>query len=363
MEKKTRLYDVHVALGAQMVPFAGYTMPVQYPVGMMEEHRAVRSRAGLFDVSHMGEFFLSGPQALQDLQHILTNSFLKLEIGRVRYSPMCQEDGGCLDDLLVYRLAEDRFMLVVNASNREKDFQHIQKHISAETELADRSDETGLIALQGPLSRKILERLLPAEQIPEKYYSFVEKADFNGIPCLVSRTGYTGELGYELYHRAEDSEAIWNLLFSVAQEGELTPCGLGARDTLRLEAGMPLYGHEMDETTTPLEAGLDFGVKLTKSNFIGKTGIEAKLPLQRTRIGLRVLGRGIVREEMEVLHPETGEVIGMTTSGTFAPTLEYAIAMAMVPPQYSELGTKLQVLCRNRKVDVEVTAIPFLPAH
>lgn len=360
MDKKTTLYEVHEALGAQMVPFAGYLMPIQYPAGMLKEHLAVREKAGLFDVSHMGEFFIKGPTARADLERILTNTYVKLRPGRVRYSPMCQEDGGTVDDLIVYCLEEDSFMIVVNASNREKDAAHIRSLLSPETSFEDRSDEIGLVALQGPLTKQILARIADETQFPEKYYSFTDDVEVGGVRCLVSRTGYTGEFGYEIYHGAGDSAKLWQAIMDAAEEDELLPAGLGARDTLRLEAGMPLYGHEMDETVTPLEALLDFGVKMEKPDFVGKAGIEAKLPLSRVRVGLRVTGRGIVREEMEISDPESGEVLGKTTSGTFSPSLQVGIAMGMVPPEYSELGTKLRVTVRNRPVDVEVVAIPFL---
>ncbi len=359
-EKKTALYETHVSLGAQMVPFAGYLMPVQYPAGMQEEHRYVREKAGLFDVSHMGEFFLKGPSAREDLERILTNRYMNLKPGRVRYSPMCNEKGGTVDDLIVYCLEEDSFMIVVNASNRDKDREHLLRYLSKENHFEDRSDEIGLLALQGPLSLEIMKRLVSEELLPQKYYSFKDHVMIEGIDCLVSRTGYTGEFGYEIYHPASESTKLWSALLAVAKEDELLPAGLGARDTLRLEAGMPLYGHEMNDEITPLEAALDFGVKMDKEDFIGKSGIEAKLPLSRVRVGLKVRGRGIVREHMPILDAETGEVIGETTSGTFSPSLQVGIAMGLVPPKYSEIGTTLPVEVRGRKLEVEVVNVPFI---
>ncbi len=358
MLRRTPLYEEHVALGASMQGFAGYEMPIQYPTGIAAEHLAVRQKAGLFDVSHMGEFILEGPTARQDLDRILTNRYSTLKTGRVRYSPMCLETGGCVDDLLVYALDEARFMLVVNASNREKDWLHLQKYLSPETKAEDISDQTALIALQGPKSQEILSRLVSEAELPQVYYSFVDELEIAGVSCLVSRTGYTGEWGYEIYHPAKDAVTLWRALLAAGGE-DLLPAGLGARDTLRLEAAMPLYGHEMDEQIDPLTAGLAFAVKMDKEDFIGREALEKVLPLEKTRVGLKVRGRGIVREGMPILDAE-GQKIGQTSSGSFSPSLEVGIAMGYVPVAYAVLGSELKVEVRGRQVAVEVVGLPFV---
>ena len=248
MEKKTPLYDNHVALGGKIVPFGGYLLPVQYETGVIKEHMAVRTEAGLFDVSHMGELMLTGPDALKNVQKVTTNDMSGMYDGQVRYSPMCNEQGGVVDDILVYKVHDEAYLLVVNASNKDKDAAWIAGHVSGDVKFEDISESVAQVALQGPNAVPILAALAADEQIPKKYYSFVKEADVKGIKCLISRTGYTGELGYELYCAAEDGPKLWNLLLETGKEFDMIPCGLGARDTLRLEAAMPLYGHEMDDT-------------------------------------------------------------------------------------------------------------------
>lgn len=357
MEKKTPLYEEHLACQGKIVPFGGYLLPVEYPTGVITEHMAVREACGLFDVSHMGEIVLKGPGALKTLNHLMTNDYTNLAIGRVRYSPMCNQNGGVVDDLIVYRMAEDVFFIVVNAANCEKDDAHMRANLLPETQMENISAQVAQIALQGPNSKAILEKLIPAEQIPEKYYSFTREVSVGGIRCLLSRTGYTGSLGYELYCAAEEGPALWKLLLKTGAEDGLIPCGLGARDTLRLEAGMPLYGHEMDDTISPLETDLAFSVKLGKEEFIGKEAILAKGEPKRKRIGLKVTGRGIIREHQAVF--AGGKQIGMTTSGTFCPYLKGAYAMALVDVDAAELGSTVEVDVRGRKVTAEVVAYPF----
>ena len=266
MEKKTPLYDEHVALGGKIVPFAGYLLPVQYS-GVIAEHLAVRNDCGLFDVSHMGEITFKGKGALASLNHLLTNDFTNMKDGRVRYSPMCHETGGVVDDLLVYKMGEDDYLIVVNASNREKDFEHMKKNILADTEIEDISDTIAQVALQGVKAKEIMLEIVSEEDLPEKYYT-CKKAVINGMDVLISYTGYTGEMGYEIYTKNENVVTLWRLLLEKGEKYGLIPCGLGARDTLRLEAAMPLYGHEMDDEITPLETCLDFGVKMNKDEFI-----------------------------------------------------------------------------------------------
>ena len=255
MERKTPLYETHMAAGGRIVPFAGYLLPVQYGTGVIAEHMAVRQKAGLFDVSHMGEVIFKGPDALQNLNRILTNDFTSLAVGKVRYSAMCLEDGGMVDDLIVYRLGETLYLVVVNASNREKDVAHMRKYLSGDCEFQDISDSVAQLALQGPAAPAILRRLMRAEDVPEKYYSCTLDAEVSGIRALVSRTGYTGELGYEIYCAPADAPVLWEKLLETGASDGLIPCGLGARDTLRLEAAMPLYGHEMDESSRRLKPG------------------------------------------------------------------------------------------------------------
>lgn len=357
MERKTPLYDRHEALGGKIVPFAGYLLPVQYPTGVIAEHMAVRTAAGLFDVSHMGELMFTGPDALTNLNHMLPNDFCGMYDGQVRYSPMCNDAGGCVDDLIVYKVRDGAYLVVVNAANREKDAAWMREHLTGTCKMEDISDSVAQVALQGPKSKEILLQLLDQETLPKKYYSFVKDVDLKGIRCIVSRTGYTGEFGYELYCANADAPALWDLLLETGRDLGLIPCGLGARDTLRLEAAMPLYGHELDEEITPLEAGLDFAVKLDKEDFIGKAAMAAKLPLARQRVGLEVTGRGIVREHQDIYIGE--RLVGKTTSGTHGPFLNKAIAMAYLAPADAAVGTQLEVDVRGRRVPCKVVPLPF----
>ncbi|MBQ9824039.1 MAG: glycine cleavage system aminomethyltransferase GcvT [Solobacterium sp.] len=347
MTVKTPLYEEHVALEGRIFDFAGYFLPVQYPTGVIAEHMAVREKAGLFDVSHMGEVTFKGRDALANINRIFTNDYTNLKIGKVRYGVMCYENGGCVDDLIVYRRGEDDFFVVVNASNRFKDVEWIKEHLEGEVEFEDVSDSYAQIALQGPLSGEILGKYT---ELPERYYSYID-SEILGKKVIVSQTGYTGEYGFEIYCAPEDAPEIWR---EILKDERVIPCGLGARDTLRLEASMPLYGHEMDETITPLETGLDYGVKMNKE-FIGRDAIAAKTD-NRHRIGIKVTGRGIAREHCDVYM--NGEKIGHTTSGTHCPYLKGAYAMALVDQAY-EPGTKLEVDVRGRRIEGEVTALPF----
>lgn len=357
MEKLTPLYQTHLAEGGKMVPFAGYLLPVQYPTGVIAEHTAVRTACGLFDVSHMGEFVFRGAGALATLNHLLTNDFTGMPLGRVRYTAMCQPDGGTVDDLVIYKFGEDCYLAVVNAANRDKDYAHMSANLLPDTTIEDISDQVAQLALQGPNARDILAHLIDPALLPQKYYTAVRELLIGGIPCMVSRTGYTGEFGYELYCAAGEAPKLWKLLRDAGAEHGLIPCGLGARDTLRLEAAMPLYGHEMDETVTPLEAGLDFAVKPQKTEFIGRDALLAAGTPKRVRVGLKATGRGILREEQAVFCG--GEKIGHTTSGTFAPYLKQAIAMALVDADHTAPGTRVEVDVRGRRVPAEIVPLPF----
>ena len=354
MERKTPLYDCHVALGGKIVPFAGYLLPVQYPAGVIAEHMAVRTKCGLFDVSHMGEVVYEGPDALANINKILTNDYTKMDIGRGRYSLMCYENGGVVDDLLVYKMRDDKYLIVVNAGNHDKDVEWMKEHLFGDVSFTDISDDVAQIALQGPASDTIIAKL--TQDIPQKYYSFIDNVSIGGINALLSQTGYTGSKGYEIYVAAADAPAMWQNLLDAGQDEGLIPCGLGARDTLRLEAAMPLYGHEMDETVSPFEAGLGFAVKLDK-DFIGRDALLAAGEPKRQRVGLKVLGRGIVREHQDVYYQ--GELIGHSTSGTHCPYLGGAYAMALIAANSVKNGDIVEVDVRGRRIEAEIVPLPF----
>lgn len=352
-ELKTPLYDEHVKLAGKIVPFAGFLLPVQYEAGVIAEHKAVREKAGIFDVSHMGEAMLSGKDAVANLNRLLTNKYEDLAIGMARYSLMLYENGGQVDDLIVYRVSEDKFFLVLNASNAQKDIAWIREHLTGEVTFTDLCDKIAQIALQGPDSKEIISRFCDAEQLPKKYYGFTYSMQVAGVDCLVSRTGYTGEFGYELYMEPKNAAAVWK---AFVEAGAL-PCGLGCRDTLRLEAAMPLYGHELSEDTPPMATGLNFVIKLDKPDFIGKSAILANMEPKRVRVGLKVTGRGIVREHETIMIG--GKEVGITTSGTHCPTLNIGCAMAYLDKEHSEVGTAVEVLVRGRSVAAEVVPLPF----
>ena len=355
---KTPLYDVHVSGGGRMVPFAGYLLPVQYK-GVIAEHNAVRTAAGIFDVSHMGEIMYEGPDALRNLQHALSNDFSKMKDGDVKYSLILNGEGGIKDDVLVYKYSPEKFLVVVNAANRRKDFEWLAS-CSSGVSVKDLSDNFAQIALQGPKSREILMTLADTSDIPEKYYTFIDRAVVSGVECMVSRTGYTGELGYEIYVNPEDALTVWLALLEAGRDFGLLQAGLGARDTLRLEAGMPLYGHEMGEDVTPFEAGLRFGVKMSKEDFVGKAALKRRGDPKHVRVGLKITGCGIVRENEAVRIGD--EIIGRTTSGTHAPYLKYPIAMASVEVSRSAPGTKTMCDVRGKAIEAEIVSLPFYSA-
>lgn len=357
MELKTNLYDIHVNDGGKMVPFAGYLLPVQYSQGVIAEHMAVRKHCGLFDVSHMGEITCIGEDALTNLNRILTNDFSSMYDGQARYSPMCNEHGGVVDDLIVYKIKDHHYFIVVNASNKDKDFAWMKAHESGDAVFTDISSEIGQIAIQGPLATKILSKVMKTADMPERYYSCVPRGLVAGIECLISRTGYTGEDGYELYMAAAEAPVLWEALMEAGADDGLIPCGLGARDTLRLEASMPLYGHEMHDEISPLETGLGFAVKMKKEEFIGKQALLDQGNPIRKRVGLKVTGRGIIRENAAVYDGE--QRIGVTTSGTFCPYLGYPAAMALIETDKAELGKKVEADVRGRRVEAQIVPLPF----
>ena len=355
--RRTPLYDAHQAAGGKLVEFAGWEMPVQYS-GVLQEHRAVRTAAGLFDVSHMGEFRVAGDGAESFLQAVTPNDVAKLQPGRIHYSGLLTEQGTYVDDLLVYRLTEDEFLLVVNAANAAKDLEWLQRHKGAGVTLEDVSSDYGLIALQGPRAEAILAGLTSTDLTAIRYYAFVQ-GEVNGRAAIISRTGYTGEDGFELYLAPEDAAAVWDRLLEVGGPEGLVPAGLGARDTLRMEAAMALYGHEIDDTITPLEAGLQWVVKLEAGDFIGRQALVAMKEegLPRKLVGFNVEGRGIARQGHKVL--VDGEEVGFVTSGTFSPTLEKALGMAYVPVSMATTGTPLSLNVRGKLIPAVVVDLPF----
>lgn len=351
---RTPLYEEHLALGARMVPFAGYEMPVQY-AGIIEEHRAVRTSAGIFDVCHMAEFRFFGFGAFDFLQGIVTNDLHKIdELGRAVYTVMCDHEGGIIDDLIVYHTGDLEYLVIANAANRDADVAWIRAHLPEDVEFVDESDRTGLIALQGPKAIEVFTELA-GEEPPGRFR--IAEAHLDGrIPVLVARTGYTGEDGVEIVCAASDAAAVWRLLLSFE---EVAPCGLGARDTLRLEMGYPLHGTDMDVTRDPISAGLSWVVSKTKGDYFGREAIErvrAEGPTERL-VGL-TLSEGVPRHGYPVLHE--GVEVGSVASGTFSPTLEHGIATAYVPAALAAPGTVLQVAMRRKTVDAMVTKPPFV---
>ncbi len=356
--KRTPLHDEHVSLGGKIVPFAGYEMPVQYPTGITAEHNAVRRTAGLFDVSHMGEFTVTGPQALDLIQHVTVNDASKIEVGQAQYSAMCLESGCVIDDLLIYRF-QDRFMLVVNASNKEKDLAWIQRHATAfDVDVQDRSDATALLALQGPAAREILSPLVDIDADDVAYYHFVEGA-VAGVRAVIAGTGYTGEDGFELYVDAEDAAGLWRAILAEGRERGLKPAGLGARDSLRLEMGYALYGNDLDEEHTALESGLGWITKLDKGEFLGREALarQKEEGVARRLVGLKLTDRGFPRPGYAVL--ADGEPVGVVTSGTVSPSLGEGIAMGYVPAALTRVDTPLQVDVRGRPLAARVQRPPF----
>ncbi len=358
--KRTPLFALHQKLGARMVPFAGFEMPVQYR-GVIDEHLAVRERAGLFDVSHMGQIHFAGAEACTALEWLVTCPIDSLKVGQVRYGLLCNTDGGCVDDVTVHRLSECEYFLCVNASNIEKDLAWITANAprSANLTIDDRSAKTGLIALQGPAAQSILAPLASIDLASIKRFYFAT-GKIGGIEALLARTGYTGSPGYEIYVAADDAARLFELLLDAGQSAGIEPAGLGARDTLRLEAALPLYGHELDDTTSPLEAGLDRFVKLEQGQFLGADAIVHKrnAGLSRKLVGFELLERGIARAEYPITHQ--GKTVGVVTSGTHSPSLGKAIGLAYVPPALSPLGSEFEVWVRNRGLRAQVVATPFV---
>ena len=356
--KRTPLFDEHQKLGGKIVPFAGYEMPVQYPSGITAEHQAVRTRAGLFDVSHMGELEIRGPQALDLVQFVTTNDASKLVVGQAQYSAFCRPDGGVIDDCIVYRF-DDYYMIVVNASNLDKDRDWVLSHAgNFDAEVQDRSEETGLIALQGPSAQNILTPLTDTNLDDIAYYHFAT-GNVVGVPAVISRTGYTGEDGFELYVPADRTAEVWRKLMLAGEEFGLVPAGLGARDSLRLEMGYALYGNDIDDRHTPLEAGLGWITKLDKGDFIGRDALQRQKEagVREKLVGFVCTERGFPRHGYVVR--VNGEPAGEVTSGIVSPMLQQGVGMAYVPADASKQGTKIEIMVRDKPIAAEVTRPPF----
>jgi aminomethyltransferase len=355
----TPLYQEHVRLGGRMIPFAGYAMPVHYRPGIQAEHRAVRQGAGLFDVSHMGEFEVHGPDAVALVQRMTVNDASRMEVGQAQYSALCREDGGVLDDLLVYRVDENAYLLVVNAANREKDLAWIRLHGSEfDAQVLDRSDETALLALQGPRAESLLQ---PLTDIPLSRIGFYRSARgaVDGVPALMARTGYTGEDGFELYLPADAAVRVWRSLLDAGAGSGLLPVGLGARDSLRLEVGYPLYGSDLDEEHTALESGLGWIVKLEKGDFVGRDALvrQQREGIPRALVGIELEERAFPRAGYPVV--SGGDVVGVVTSGMLGPTVECGIALAYLPTERSAVGTPVAIRIRGRDIPGSVRRPPF----
>ncbi|MBC1456396.1 glycine cleavage system aminomethyltransferase GcvT [Listeria newyorkensis] len=353
--KKTPIFPLYEKYGAKTIDFGGWDLPVQFS-GIKAEHEAVRTDAGLFDVSHMGEVAVQGPESLAFLQKVLSNDISKLKIGKAQYNIMCYETGGVVDDLVVYMRADDDYLLVVNASNTEKDFEWLEKHASEGVNVQNVSADYGQLALQGPNAEAILATLTDADLASLTFFGFVDNVEVAGVTALISRSGYTGEDGFEIYTKASDTPQVWE---AILEKGVL-PIGLGARDTLRFEANLALYGQELTQDISPLEAGVGFAVKLQKeADFIGKQALLAQKEagLSRKSVGIELIDRGIPRHDYKVFAGD--KEIGIVTSGTQSPTLGKNLGLALIDIDYTALDTEVEVEVRNKKLKAKVVPTPF----
>ncbi|HAQ41696.1 MAG TPA: glycine cleavage system aminomethyltransferase GcvT [Clostridiales bacterium] len=356
--KTTPLYENHLKLKGKIIDFGGWALPVEYS-GILLEHEAVRTKAGLFDVSHMGEITVKGEDAEKYLQNMLTNDISVLTNNQIAYTTMCYPDGGVVDDLLVYKYNREDYLLVVNASNTDKDFDWLKNNVSGSTEVKNVSSDYAQLALQGPEAQTILQRIVKDDLNEIEFYHFKDNVEVGGIKALVSRTGYTGEDGFELYFASAEGPKMWELLLETGKEDGLVPAGLGARDTLRFEAALPLYGQELDNDITPLEAGLGFCVKLAKDDFIGRDALAAQKAegLKRKVAGFEMVDRGIPRSHYEVY--ADGKKIGYVTTGSFSPTLKKNIGLALIDAEYAKVGTEIEISVRNRNLKAIIIKKPF----
>ena len=358
MIKHTPFYDRHIALGAKMHEFAGYMMPISY-TGINREHLQIREKIGVFDVSHMGEFYVEGEQAENFLQYITVNDVKQLIDGQAQYSAMCYPDGGIVDDLIVYRFNKQKFMMVVNASNIEKDYAWAGEHLVDGVTLIDRSDETALLAIQGPKTLKVLQTLTDVNLKDIGFYHFA-KGKLAGKDMIISRTGYTGEPGFELYHDPKDSLELWDAIFETGKAEDIQAVGLGARDTLRLEMKYALYGNDIDKDTNPIEAGLGWITKLDTDDFIGKKEllkVKEEKPFQRL-IAFKMIDRAIPRQGYELFHND--DRIGKVTSGTMSPSLGIGIGTGYVRREFSKTGTEISLDVRGKRLKAIIVKPPFV---
>ncbi len=359
--KNTALTHIHEKIGAKMVPFAGFNMPVQYE-GINIEHETVRNAVGVFDVSHMGEFFLKGKNALALIQKVTSNDASKLVDGKIQYSCLPNNDGGIVDDLLVYRISEEEYMLVVNASNIEKDWNWISQHNDLGVEMVNASDEYSLLAVQGPKTPEALQSLTDIELSSMEYYSF-KIGEFAGLKdVIVSATGYTGSGGFEIYIKNKDAEAVWNAVFKAGAAVGIKPIGLAARDTLRLEMGFCLYGNDINDTTSPIEAGLGWITKFTK-DFVNSEALKKQKEedVSKKLIAFEITGKGIPRHGYEIVN-ENGTVIGEVTSGTMSPSLKKGIGMGYVTKEYAKRDTEIFIQVRKKAIPAKIVRLPFYKA-
>jgi aminomethyltransferase len=357
--KRTPLYECHIEAKGRMVPFCGWEMAVQF-AGVIEEHKAVRGAVGLFDVSHMGEIDVKGRRALDFLQYVTCNDVSKLTPGRAHYNGLMTPRGTFVDDLLVHKVSDEHYFLVVNAANKDKDYAYLCAQVAGfdGADVTDRSDDYAQIAVQGPRALEVLQKLTPVVLGEMKYYRFVN-GTVNGADSIIARTGYTGEDGFEVYLEPEKAPALWRALLAAGASAGIVPCGLGCRDTLRFEASMPLYGNDIDDTTTPLEAGLDWIVKLEKGAFLGREHLLRQKGdgIRRKLVGFEVKGRGIARHDYPIWHG--GKAVGKVTSGTHSPTFGKALGMGYVPIEQAAPGSEIDIEIRDAKIAAVVVETPF----
>jgi len=357
--KHTPLYSVYKNYGAKLIDFGGWELPVQFSTGILEEHQAVRERAGLFDVSHMGEVEVKGKDALQYIQKLITNDLTKLTDGKALYSPMCYPNGGTVDDLLVYRYSENHYLIVINASNIDKDVEWFEQHLTGDVQLKNISEQISQLAVQGPSAETILQKLVDIDLSEIGTFYFQSDVDINGSKALVSRTGYTGEDGFEIYLSNHDAPNVWDMILDAGKDEGILPCGLGARDTLRFEARLPLYGQELSKDITPIEAGLGFFVKLDKGDFIGRE-VLAKQKEQgapRKLVGIEMIDRGIPRSHYPVYIDD--KKIGEVTTGTQSPTLKKNLGLALIDKEHALIDNEVNIEIRNKKLKAKIIKLPF----
>jgi len=356
--KKTPLYESHIKLGGRIIEFGQWLLPVQY-TGIIEEHERVRKAAGLFDVSHMGEILVTGPDAAAFIQKLITNDIESAKDGQIVYSPMCYPAGGTVDDLLVYKFSDEMYLLVINANNINKDFEWMLENLEGRAEIKNVSDDYSQLAIQGPKAQEILQKITSCPLGEIKFFRFTESILLDGVKAVISRTGYTGEDGFEIYTAPENMALLWDKLLEAGAGEGLVPVGLGARDTLRLEAALPLYGNELDSDITPLEAGLGKFVKLNKEGFIGREVLQNQYQsgVKRKLAGFEMLEKGIPRSRYSV--QKDGKIIGYVTSGSFSPSLKKSIGLALIESAYAEAGSELDIVIRGRPVRAVCVPLPF----